>query len=58
MLLKEFKNVEITAIDLHKPTLDDVFIHYTGKRLRDERAPSDRRLRMVASRRKSGVIIR
>ena len=56
--LKEFKNVEITSIDLHKPTLDDVFIHYTGKRLRDERAPSDRRLRMVASRRKSGVIIR
>jgi ABC-2 type transport system ATP-binding protein len=56
--LKEFKNVEITTIDLHKPTLDDVFIHYTGKRLRDERAPPDRRMRMAASRRTSGVIIR
>jgi len=56
--LKEFKNFEITTIDLHKPTLDDVFIHYTGKKLRDERAPPDRRLRMVASRRTSGVVIR
>jgi ABC-2 type transport system ATP-binding protein len=56
--LKEIKNFEITTIDLHKPTLDDVFIHYTGKRLRDERAPPDRRLRMVASRRTSGVIIK
>ena len=55
---KEFKNFEITTIDLHKPTLDDVFIHYTGKRLRDERAPPDRRLRMVASRKTSGVRIR
>jgi ABC-2 type transport system ATP-binding protein len=56
--LKEIKNFEITSIDIHKPTLDDVFIHYTDKRLRDERAPPDRRLRMVASRRTSGVIIR
>jgi len=56
--LKEFENFEITTIDLHKPTLDDVFIHYTGKKLRDERAPPDRRLRMVASRLTSGVRIR
>ncbi len=56
--LKKFENVEITTIDLHKPTLDDVFIHITGKTLREERAPPDRRLRKVASRRTSGVIIR
>lgn len=56
--LKEFKNFDITTVDLHKPTLDDVFIHYTGKKLRDERAPPDRRLRMVASRMTSGVRIR
>lgn len=56
--LKEFKNFEITTIDLHKPTLDDVFIRYTGKKLREERAPPDRRLRMVASRMTSGVRIR
>lgn len=56
--LKEFKKFEITTIDLHKPTLDDVFIRYTGKKLREERAPPDRRLRMVASKMTSGVRIR
>ena len=56
--LKEFENIEISTIDLHKPTLDDIFLHYTGKKLRDEKAPPDRVLRMAASRRKSGMIIR
>ena len=56
--LKEFDNFEITSIDLHKPTLDDVFMHYTGKKLREEKAQPDHFLRMIASRRKSGVIIR
>ena len=56
--LKEFKDIEITSIELHKPTLDDVFIRYTGKKLRDERAPPDRRLRMVASTMTTGVRMR
>ncbi len=56
--LKEFDNVEISTIDLHKPTLDDVFMHYTGKKLREEKPQPDHFLRMLASRRKSGVIVR
>ncbi len=56
--LKGFENVEISTIDLHKPTLDDVFMHYTGKKLREERPQLDHYLRMLASRKKSGVIIR
>lgn len=30
--------IEITTINLKKPTMDDVFVHYTGKELRDEGA--------------------
>ncbi|MEA3254863.1 MAG: ATP-binding cassette domain-containing protein [Candidatus Altiarchaeota archaeon] len=56
--LNEFKNISIKEIDLRKPTLDDVFIHYTGKDLRDEKPRSHRFLRKVASRRRSGVIMR
>jgi ABC-2 type transport system ATP-binding protein len=56
--LKEFEAIEISTIDLHKPTLDDVFMHYTGKKLREEKPQPDHYLRMLASRKKSGVIIR
>ena len=28
--------IEISTINLKKPTMDDVFVHYTGKELRDE----------------------
>ena len=56
--LKKFKNIEISTIDLHKPTLDDVFMHYTGKKLREEKALHDRILRKVVSIGKPGVRIR
>ena len=32
----EREGVEIVSISLKKPTLDDVFLHYTGRELRDE----------------------
>ena len=32
------KGIEITTINLKKPTMDDVFVFYTGKELRDENA--------------------
>ena len=37
-LIEKIKNEEIDAININikKPTLDDVFIHYTGRGLRDE----------------------
>jgi ABC-2 type transport system ATP-binding protein len=28
-------NIEISSINLHKPSLDDVFIHFTGKTIRE-----------------------
>lgn len=30
------KGVELESLAVHKPTLEDVFLHYTGKGLRDE----------------------
>ena len=29
--------IEIKSIGIHKPTLEDVFIHYTGRRIREEK---------------------
>lgn len=31
-------NIKITSIELHKPTLDDVFLYYTGRRIREQEA--------------------
>ncbi|MGA2141438.1 MAG: ATP-binding cassette domain-containing protein [Brevinematales bacterium] len=30
------RNIEISSINLHKPSLDDVFIHFTGKTIREQ----------------------
>jgi ABC-2 type transport system ATP-binding protein len=30
------EGIEITTINIHKPTMDDVFVFYTGKEFRDE----------------------
>ncbi len=39
-LIKAAENAGITieSVDLHKPTLEDVFIHFTGKTIRDQEA--------------------
>jgi len=29
-------NIRISSIDVRKPTLDDVFLHYTGRRMREQ----------------------
>lgn len=36
------QGIEIHSIHLKKPTLDDVFIHYTGRKLRDEEKPNNK----------------
>jgi ABC-2 type transport system ATP-binding protein len=28
----------ITCVNLHKPSLEDVFLHFTGRRIRDQQA--------------------
>ena len=40
--------ITIGSIDLHKPTLEDVFLHFTGKRIREEGADNfQRKARMM-----------
>lgn len=38
--------IEITSVNLHKPTLDDVFLHYTGKSIREENGSVVESMRM------------
>ena len=37
-------NIEVKSVDLHKPTLEDVFIHLTGRKIRDDEASGKDRL--------------
>lgn len=39
--------IEISSVAVHKPTLEDVFLHYTGKTIRDAEADAKDRLRMM-----------
>lgn len=36
----EKMKIEICSISMHEPSLEDVFIHYTGKAIRDEAGES------------------
>jgi ABC-2 type transport system ATP-binding protein len=38
--------VHVDSIILHKPTLDDVFLHYTGKTIREEESTAKDSMRM------------
>lgn len=40
MKIASEKKIIVKSINLHKPTLDDVFMHYTGRQIRDENASS------------------
>lgn len=44
--LAEKDGIEIESVDLHKPTLEDVFIHFTGKTIRAQEAGALDRMRM------------
>lgn len=35
MSIAQKNHIEISSVNLHKPTLDDVFLHYTGKMIRE-----------------------
>ncbi|WFN34498.1 ATP-binding cassette domain-containing protein [Methanogenium sp. S4BF] len=45
------RNYEITSVSIHKPTLEDVFLHYTGKTIREQEAGATDRIRMMMGRR-------
>jgi ABC-2 type transport system ATP-binding protein len=38
--LAEREGITIESLSIHEPTLEDVFIHYTGREIREERAES------------------
>jgi len=40
-------NIEIKSINVHKPTLEDVFLHFTGRTIREEEAGSVEHMRMM-----------
>jgi ABC-2 type transport system ATP-binding protein len=39
--------VSISSISVHKPTLEDVFLHFTGRRIREEDASGKDRMRLA-----------
>jgi len=41
----ESNGIEVKSVNLRKPTLEDVFLHYTGKTIREHEASSPDRLR-------------
>lgn len=45
------RSYEITSVSIHKPTLEDVFLHYTGKTIREQEAGATDRIRMMMGRR-------
>lgn len=50
MKVAEKNNVEIKSISIRKPSLEDVFIHYTGKTIR-EGSPENIRMKIMRRRR-------
>jgi len=52
--LIESAGVRVRSVHVHRPTLDDVFLHYTGRQIRDEHAervlPARARARMARRR--------
>jgi ABC-2 type transport system ATP-binding protein len=44
--------VPVRSVHVHRPTLDDVFLHYTGRQMRDEHAGRVMPMRARAARRR------
>jgi ABC-2 type transport system ATP-binding protein len=40
-------DIEIKSLSIHKPTLEDVFLHFTGRTIREEEASSKDQMRMM-----------
>ena len=41
--LAEKNGVKINSVNLHKPSLEDVFLFFTGRKIRDEEGEGERR---------------
>ena len=47
----ERSGLSVVSVETHEPTLEDVFIHYTGRSIREEKASSVDKIRMRMRRR-------
>jgi len=45
--LAQSRNVQVKSVHLRKPSLEDVFLHYTGRTIRDQEASQSERNRAV-----------
>jgi len=45
MRMAERNNIEIKSIDIRKPTLEDVFLYYTGRKIREQEASGSEQLK-------------
>jgi ABC-2 type transport system ATP-binding protein len=39
-------SISITSINMHQPTLEDVFLHYTGRKIREQEADPKESMRL------------
>ncbi len=46
MAIADNGKIDVQSVTMHKPTLDDVFLHYTGKTIREEEATPKDNMRM------------
>ena len=46
MKIAQENEITIDSITIHKPTLEDVFLHFTGKTIREEEASWTEEVRM------------
>jgi len=46
----EKAGIKITSVNLHEPSLEDVFIHYTGRAIRDQEGEGNDRARFMRMR--------
>ncbi|MCX6814653.1 MAG: ATP-binding cassette domain-containing protein [Candidatus Aenigmarchaeota archaeon] len=46
----EKAGIKVTSVNLHEPSLEDVFIHYTGKTIRDQEGEGSDRARFMRMR--------
>ncbi|MCX5895456.1 MAG: ABC transporter ATP-binding protein, partial [Proteobacteria bacterium] len=43
--LAQSNGIQVTSISIRKPRLEDVFLHYTGKTIREEDVTNNDRIR-------------
>ena len=50
VVMAQEQGVVVTCVNLHKPSLEDVFLHFTGRTIREREADASERLRVAMRR--------